>query len=211
MKNVMIVGAHYDDAELGAGGTAKRLVGEGCNVYKLTLTNNVTRSSHLHLNIEYETSVQESARAAAVLGMQELTEFEPIECSHLFYSTETMQRIEDLIYRYRIDTVFTHFRDDANQDHIEASKLCRTAARHCDNLLAYQSNFYILDAPYYPTWFVDISEYVEQKIESLRQYEGQHDRFSRLFESCIMRNKIWGYSNRVAHAEGFQVLKMLHR
>jgi LmbE family N-acetylglucosaminyl deacetylase len=211
MNNILIIGAHYDDTELGVGGTASKFVDEGKKVYKLTLTNNVTRSSHLNLNIEYETSLQESAMAAAVLGMKELTEFEPIECTRLFYSTETMQRIEDLIYRYNIDTVFTHFKDDANQDHIEASKLCRTAARHCDNLFAYQSNFYILDAPYYPTFFVDISKYVAKKIEALKQYEGQHNRFSRLFETCIERNKIWGFSNKVAYAEGFQVLKILDK
>ena len=211
MKNILIVGAHYDDAELGVGGTALKLAEEGMNVYKLTLTNNVTRSSHLHLDIEYETSLQESANAAAMLKMTELTEFKPIECTQLFYSTETMQQIEDLIYKYNIDTVFTHFKDDANQDHIETSKLCRTAARHCDNLLAYQSNFYILDEPYYPTIFFDISKYIDKKIKSLQQYEGQHDRFSRLFESCIERNKIWGYSNKVAYAEGFQVLKLLNR
>jgi len=211
MKNILIVGAHYDDTELGVGGTALKLAEDGMNVYKLTLTNNVTRSSHLHLNIEYETSLQESANAAAILKMHELTEFEPIECTRLFYSTEMMQRIEDIIYKYKIDTVFTHFKDDANQDHIESSKLCRTAARHCDNLFAYQSNFYILDEPFYPTFFVDVSDYIDKKIESLRQYEGQHDRFSRLFESCIERNKIWGYSNKIAYAEGFQVLKMLTR
>ena len=42
MKNILIVGAHYDDSELGVGGTAAKLVGEGKNVYKLTLTNNKT-------------------------------------------------------------------------------------------------------------------------------------------------------------------------
>lgn len=40
MKKVLIIGAHYDDAELGVGGTAAKLVDEGCEVFKVTLTDN---------------------------------------------------------------------------------------------------------------------------------------------------------------------------
>ena len=38
MENILIVGAHYDDTELGAGGTAAKLVRQGKRVYKITLT-----------------------------------------------------------------------------------------------------------------------------------------------------------------------------
>ena len=54
MKNILIVGAHYDDAELGAGGTAAKLAAEGKNVYKLTLTDNVTKFSQMNINVAYE-------------------------------------------------------------------------------------------------------------------------------------------------------------
>lgn len=211
MKNILIVGAHYDDAELGVGGTAAKLASEGKNVYKLTLTNNVTRSTHLHLDIAYDTSMKESGAACKVLGINEVSEFEPIECCQLFYNTDTMQKIEDVIYKYNIDTIFMHFSDDANQDHIEAAKLCKTAARHCDNLFAYQSNLYVLTKPYYPTYFVDISEFVDKKIEALQQYGDGHNRFNSLFETTIERNKVWGYSNKVKYAEAFLPLKILVR
>lgn len=211
MKNILIVGAHYDDAELGAGGTAAKLVAEGKNVYKLTLTDNVTRFAHMNIQVEYETSVAQSSRACQILGVREITEFKPVECTHLVYSTEMMQRIEDVIYRYQIDTVFMHFAHDMNQDHIEAAKLCLTAARHCDNIFQYQSNGYILDQAYYPTFFVDISDYVEQKIAALEQYGEEHNRFSRLFQINVERNHVWGYSNKVAYAEGFLPIKMLMR
>ncbi len=211
MQNVLIIGAHYDDAELGVGGTAAKLAAEGKNVYKLTLTDNVTMSEHLHLRIQYETSLADSAKACRVLGIREVTDFRPLDCCKLFYETETMQAIEDVLYRHGIDTVFLHYSADVNQDHIEASKLSRTAARHCDNLFAYQSNLYILDKPFYPTLFVDISEQMDQKIEALKQYEDQHNRFSRLFETTVQRNAVWGYSNKVEYAEGFVVLKQLMR
>lgn len=209
MENILIIGAHYDDTELGAGGTAAKLAAEGKNVYKLTLTDNVTRFAHKNINVEYETSVQQSAQACTILGIHEITDFEPVECSQLVYSTEMMQRIENVIYQYNIDTVFMHFDHDMNQDHIAASKLCLTAARHCRNIFQYQSNGYVLDQAYYPTYFVDISDYVDKKIKALEQYGEEHNRFNRLFQINVERNHVWGYSNEVEYAEGFIPVKIL--
>lgn len=211
MKNILIIGAHYDDSELGVGGTAAKFAAEGKNVYKLTLTDNVTRFTHMNINVEYETSVRQSAEACKVLGVTEITDFEPIECTKLIYNTETMQRIENVIYKYNIDTVFMHFDSDMNQDHIEAAKLCLTAARHCDNIFQYQSNGYVLNNEYYPTYFVDISNYVDKKINALEQYGEEHNRFNKLFQINIERNHVWGYSNKVEYAEGFRVIKCLMR
>lgn len=209
MENILIIGAHYDDTELGAGGTAAKLAAEGKKVYKLTLTDNVTRFSHMNINVEYETSLRQSTLACQVLGIHEISEFQPVECTKLVYSTEMMQRIENVIYQYNIDTVFMHFASDMNQDHIEASKLCLTAARHCANILQYQSNGYILNNPFYPTYFVDISNYIQQKIEALNQYGEEHNRFNRLFQINVERNHVWGYANKVEYAEGFVPIKLL--
>ena len=37
MERILMVGAHFDDVELGAGGTATKLAEQGKKVYKLTL------------------------------------------------------------------------------------------------------------------------------------------------------------------------------
>ena len=211
MENVLIVGAHYDDAELGCGGTAAKLSAEGKKVYKLTLTNNVTHFEAMNIHVEYETSIRESALACKILGVQEITSFRPVPCNQLFYTTEMMQRIESLLYQYHIDTVFIHYADDLNQDHISASKLCLTASRHCDNIFFYQSNLYILPQAFTPTYFVDITDYAEKKRAALMQYTGDHNRFHALFETNMERNRVWGYANHVAYSEGFVVQKCLRR
>ncbi len=211
MKNVLIIGAHYDDAELGCGGTAAKLVAEKKNVYKLTLTDNVTKFSQMNINVSYETSMKESALACKILGIHEITEFEPVECCQLFYGTDIMQRVEDVIYKYKIDTVFMHYTDDLNQDHISASKICVTASRHCENVFMYQSNLYVLPRPFAPTFFVNISDYIEKKKEALCQYTGDHNRFNSLFETNIERNHVLGYANKVQYAEGFIAQKCLIR
>ena len=63
MKNILIVGAHFDDAELGAGGTAAKLVKEGKKVYKITLTDNKTDFKQRGIVVDYDSSKKQSAEA----------------------------------------------------------------------------------------------------------------------------------------------------
>lgn len=209
MENVLIVGAHFDDAELGAGGTAAKLAAEGKNVYKLTLTDNVTKFDAMNINVAYESSRMQSAKACEVLGIKEITDFAPVECSKLEYTQEIMQKVEKYIFDLNIDTIFMHFNADMNTDHVAASRICLTAGRHCKNIIQFQSNGYVLENVYYPTFFVDISDYVEKKREALACYGSEHNRFDSLFEVSIDRNRVWGYSNKVKYAEGFNIIKML--
>ena len=211
MENVLIIGAHFDDAELGAGGTAAKLVYEGKKVFKLTLTDNATNFTQKGIIVNYDSSKNQSSDACRVLGVEEINDFEPVECSTLTYSKSLMQRVEKVIYDYNIDTVFIHFGTDMNQDHVAANQICVTAARHCSNILQFQSNGYILDNVFYPTYFVDVSDFIEKKKQALRCYSTEHDRFNRLFETNIERNHIWGYGNEVEYAEGFKILKFLQK
>lgn len=208
INNVLIIAAHFDDAELGAGGTAAKLADEGKKVYKVTLTDNVTDFTQKKISVGYESSKLQSKKACEILGVEELSII-PEPCSQLQYSKEVMQRLEAIIFEYQIDTVFIHFNEDMNRDHIEANNISLTAARHCANILEYQSNGYILDNEFYPTFFVNVSSYIEQKKQALAQYGSEHNRMNRLFDTVIERNHIWGYANEVEYAEGFRIVKMI--
>lgn len=209
IENVLIVGAHFDDAELGVGGTAAKLAEQGKNVYKLTLTDNVTVFKNMKIQVDYDPSVKMSAKACSILGVKEITDFVPEKCCQLYYNTEVMQRVEDLIFKLNIDTIFFHHSDDMNQDHVEASRICKTASRHCRNVFMYQSNGYILYQSCNPLFFVDISDQIKKKTDALNCYEGDHNRANRLFETIIERNHIWGYGTKCEYAEGFYPLKMM--
>ena len=208
MNNILVIGAHFDDAELGCGGTMAKLAAEGKNVYKLTLTDNVTHFEQRNIHVDMESSLSDSARACAEMKVQEITDFPLIPCNHLTYTTEIMQKIETIIFEKKIDTVFIHYDSDMNQDHIAAAKLSLTASRHCKNVLYYQSNGYTLDKPFYPTVFFDISDYYDVKKRALDHYQGDHNRFERLFDIAMKRTEIWGYANEVPYAEGFVPVKM---
>lgn len=207
MGNILVIGAHYDDAELGVGGVMARLSGEGHQVYKLTITNNETRFEQKNIEVNYTSSALQSAQAAKILGVREV-QFEPIQCNQLFYTTETMQRIEKVVYDLEIDTAFIHFHSDMNQDHVEAARIASTALRHCKTVLAYQSNGYLLNDAFYPRFFIDISETFEKKKKALKCYGREHDRYGRLFETVCKRNEVWGYCVERQAAEGFEVLRM---
>ena len=207
MMNVLVIGAHYDDAELGVGGGMARLSEEGHNVYKLTITNNETRFDQKNILVNHESSAAQSAEACAILGVHEVP-FEPVECSHLFYTTETMQRIEKIVYDLDIEMAFIHFHSDMNQDHVEASRLSSTALRHCKTVLSYQSNGYLLNEAFYPRFFIDISNTFEKKKQALKCYGREHDRYGRLFDTVCERNEVWGYCVEMKAAEGFEVLRM---
>lgn len=208
MNNVLVIGAHFDDAELGCGGTMARLVAEGKKVYKLTLTDNVTHFEQMNIYVDEKSSAEDSSDACKIMGVIEIRDFPSIKCNHLEYSTQIMQQVEAIIFNKKIDTVFIHFHTDMNQDHVAASKISLTAARHCKNIFFYQSNGYILNSKYYPTVFFDISDYYHIKKSALEKYRGDHNRFDRLFDISLKRTEIWGYANKVAYAEGFVPVKI---
>ena len=206
MKNILIVGAHYDDTELGAGATAARFVAEGKNVYKITLTNTEVKSAKMQLDIKQERAAENSRNACAILGIKELP-FNSAPYGELNYAKSIMQELENIIIDNGIDTVFFHFTNDYNTDHIAAHRICMTAARHCQNLLMYQSNPYITADAFYPNVFFDVSDYIDLKIKALECYDAEHNRQGSLFETNVGRNKVWGYGIHAKYAEGFMAIK----
>ncbi len=207
-ENILVIGAHFDDADLGCGGTMARFASEGKKVYKLTLTDNKTDFEQRNIKVGFEDSLADSQNASQILGVEELVDFPFIECNNLQYATEIMQSIERIIFEKNIDTVFIHFDADLNKDHVAASLLSETAARHCKNVLYYQSNGYVLSKAFYPTLFIDISDFYDKKAEALGAYRGDHNRYDRLFDISLKRTEIWGYANEVKYAEGFMPLKV---
>lgn len=215
MENILMIGAHYDDVELGCGGTAARFVSEGKKVYKLILTDNFVKESLFNKFTDPETSMQDSKKACEILGMQEILDFTKVPNCSLMYSTELMQRVESIISKYKIDTVFTHSKHDMNHDHVEAAQICIVAARHISNVYTYRSNIYITEEHYLPKIYWDISDYYEKKKEALASYGIEHQRnmakgLNNLFENIIYQNKIWGYAIDKLYAEGFEVIKEVH-
>ncbi len=213
INKILAIGAHFDDVDLGAGGTLAKWALQGKEIYKLTLTDNVTNYSDKNILVDYESSLIQSREACSVLGITQLENFFVERCTELIYNKRQMQQIESFIHEKNIDTVIAHYYSDVQQDHIGASIISYVAGRYCRNILMYQSNRYILPKDFYPRYFVNISDSIEIKRRALACYKGDHNRFSALFEMTIHENQALGYrtllTSKYHYAEGFHVFKMV--
>jgi len=211
VENILVIGAHFDDAELAAGGSMARWVSEGKKVYKLTLTDNVTKFSHKNIDVDFESSKIASQKASQILGVEEVTGITISPCSSLNFDKEIMQEIEAFIFQKKIDTLVMHFMHDIQQDHVSASTLSYVAGRYCKRILTYQSNRYILPSAFYPRFFVNISDTLNLKKEALSCYSVSHDRFSKLFDATINQNQLMGFSAMMedddSSVESFDIIK----
>jgi len=216
MQNILVIGAHYDDAELGVGGSMAKWVRGGKKVYKLTLTDNVTKFDRKKIMVDSESSQKESANACKVLGVIEIVDSVKLApCTELLFNKRQMQQIEGFIIDNNIDTIVTHYLSDIQQDHVHTSTISYVAGRYCDNILMYQSNKYILPTVFYPRYFEDISETIELKKKALSCYGDAHNRFNSLFDMTITQNRVDGYKINMneteSYAESFMVMKMVGR
>jgi len=208
--NVLAVGAHHDDIELGCGGTLARLAREGHRTFGLTLTNSET---HYDLRGIHRTSEQartEAKQAAAVLGLS-LVELEGSgkDNGTLAYDVELMRRLERFIEHERISLVFSHFSRDLNTDHEAAAKMTMVAARHVPSVLMYRSNWYEPAEPFDAKLYVDISDVIELKRQSLECYTTEiENRTSAWLDSFFDSHRAAGFGHGTKYAEVFEPVRV---
>ena len=162
--NILVIGAHYDDAELGAGGSMAKWVKEGNKVFKLTLSDNDTRFKDKKIYVKPHEAKSESKKACEILGVEELNDLVlPQKCTELVYNKRDMQKIEAFILDRQINMIVMHNIFDIQQDHVHAATISYVAGRYCDSVLMYQSNQYVLPVDFYPRYYVDISKTIDLK------------------------------------------------
>ncbi len=179
--NILALGAHPDDVELGAAGTlAKHIaLGHKCGIIDFTRGELGTRGTPEIRNAE-------AAKAAEVL---KLSARENLELRDGFISNDQASQLNviEMIRKYQPDIILCNAPNDRHPDHGEASKLAVRAS-----FLAGLKNIETridgeLQAPwrpkvvyhyiqYYditPDFIVDISETMDAKIESIMAYSSQ--------------------------------------
>ena len=207
--NVLAIGAHHDDIELGCGGTLARLARDGHATFGLTLTNSETHYDLRSIHRTRSQALSEAKRAAEALGLT-LVELEGCDADNgkLVYSVELMRRIETFIAERRISLVFSHWTHDLNTDHAAAAQLTIVAARHVPSLLMYRSNWYQVTQPFNGSFFVDISETVDDKRKSLECYQVEIANRSREWlDSFFDQHRTAGFGIGRKYAEVFEPIR----
>ncbi|MBT2209290.1 PIG-L deacetylase family protein [Actinomadura sp. NEAU-AAG7] len=120
---LLVVGAHPDDIEIGAGALVAKAVRAGHEVGFLILTDDPPTA---------ETRRREAVRAAAVLGVpQGLVHFAGLPDGRLRTDAATVQRVRDTMSGRRPDIVVVHTAADSHNDHVEAHRIAHAAFRGC--------------------------------------------------------------------------------
>jgi LmbE family N-acetylglucosaminyl deacetylase len=160
--NVLAVGAHPDDIEIGCGGTIAKHLSVGDKVYVLVLTNG-EKGNHTEGRKECLNSLKN-------LGVNDIF-FGNFPDGFLNDDHKTVNFIECIINKLNITRVYTHSPDDRHQDHRNCSRAVSSAARKITEILLFQGPSTTLFEPHY---FVELSESnFAKKISSLYNYESQ--------------------------------------
>lgn len=116
MVDVVCVGAHPDDVEIGMGATVATMVRDGMSVAIVDLTNGEPTPYGTP-----ETRATEAVAAATALGVQRRTLGMPNR--YLFDSVEARTELAEIFRELRPRVVFAPYPTDAHPDHIAASAI----------------------------------------------------------------------------------------
>jgi bacillithiol biosynthesis deacetylase BshB1 len=224
--HVVAIVAHPDDADIFCGGTLAKHAARGDRVSIA----HMTRGEYGGLGSDTEAEIADVREAEAhasgeVLGV-DAVEFLGFEDGRIDYSLENRLRIVDALRRYDPDIVLTHFREDMHPDHRVTSRLVTDAyymaslpLAETDHEPCDPDNVYYFGKPtsaFEPTTFVDITEYVDRKLEAIERHESQvafltehggiDAEFDSLLDGVHAEGIVLGKRTGVGSAEGFAPL-----
>jgi len=218
--NVLAVGCHPDDLEIGCGGTIAKYARDGHKVFMCAVANG--NKGHKVIQPEELAAIRkkEAENAAKVLG----ADFISLDVGDLLVNSnneDTVDKMIDVIRYTKPDVIITHNPEDYMRDHMETSKLVFNAS-FAASVKHRATKHEVLDAippimymdvvagmNFVPTEYVDISDVIEQKLEAVACHESQivwlkeHDGID-FIDFVKICSKYRGIQCGVAFAEGFR-------
>ena len=208
--NILAIGAHWDDIELGCGLTLKALKDRGHNIFS-----SVICSSQYGVNenegMKESEALKCGLRSFELIGSTYIPT-DKVSNSNLIYNKKTMQILEEIVNIKKIDTVFTHWFGDLNTDHKATWDISRTAFRNVKNFFMYQSNSYGDNVNIFtPNFYFSFNKQdYKFKEKLLSQYVTEWNRRkSRWIREIFEREQYWGHISNNDYAEGFHVAKLV--
>src|SRR6185295_2589598 len=160
--NVLAIGAHFDDVELGCGGTLAKRAKDGDNVYVYVATVSGF-SNHYNKTVRSNAIARKEAqKAMQILGVTELIcgEFKTLRVEFVdALNVEILRIVEEKA----IELVISHWPGDIHHDHQAVGKASIHSCRHVPRQLLYRSNWYHSTEDFRGTFYVDITDTWELK------------------------------------------------
>ncbi len=214
--DVLVFGAHPDDAELSMGGTIYKFTSNELRVGIIDLT-----KGELGTRGTAETRQKEAFQAAIILKVA-VRENLQIPDGNIQNTKENLVKIIMSIRKYKPKVIFAPYFNDRHPDHIDASQLIKRAmfSTGLSKLKTFdrevsqepfrpQKLYYFMQTyTFEPSFIVDISDEFETKMKAVRTYETQfHNPRSTEPETFISRPGFINYIEARSHFYGFQIGK----
>ncbi len=219
MRTILAIAPHPDDEMLGCGGTLLRHIAEGDAVHWLIVT-----AMHEQHGYDHNTIQRRAGQIAQVCKTTGFTACHELGLPTARLDTLPMSDIVTalggVVNTVQPDTLYIPYAGDIHTDH----GVVATAAKACSKWFRYPSvrRIYGYETPSETDFslpphgpgmpvqrYVDISTYLEKKLEILTLYENELDDFPfpRSRDAVIALAKMRGAAAGCQAAEAFQVLK----
>lgn len=194
--NILAIGAHPDDIEIGCGGTLIKYQNSGHAIYTLVMTDG-------SMGGENETRRQEQKASNEIIGVTKAF-WGGYKDTQLPLDNGVIHVIEKVISAIDPLFIFVHHLDDTHQDHRHLSQATISATRYIKNVLFYEvpttHNFS-------PSVFVDLDDTFERKVKILEAHESQVMKTNignmSIIDVARAQAQFRGMQARIQYAEGF--------
>ncbi len=201
--NVLAIGAHFDDIELGCGGALAKHVKNGDKVIGFIATSSGFNSVDGDVLRRDKDALKEAQNASRIIGYQLLQG--KIPTFYLEYGEDMHAMLLKIIEENCIELIYTHWSHDVHHDHRNLALCTLHVARHVNRLLMYKSNWYISDQKFHENFYVDISDTWDIKERAIKAYESEMARTGELWCSYFKNEAVNnGLKIGVKYAEAFQ-------
>lgn len=209
--NILAIGAHFDDVELGCGGTLAKHARRGDNVYVFVATVSGFTNQYNQTVRSNETALAEARDAMEILGVKELLcgNFKTLEVE--FVDALNIEILK-IVQEKKIDLVYAHWAGDIHHDHQAVAKASLHSCRHVPRLLMYRSNWYHSTLEFRGNFYVDITEHWRVKEQAIRAHITEMDRTGEKWIS-FFHNEAENAGQRIGvqFAEVFELVKWLEK
>ncbi|MEM8493939.1 MAG: bacillithiol biosynthesis deacetylase BshB1 [Planctomycetota bacterium] len=216
--NILVVGPHPDDQELGMGGAIARFAQQGHKVHVLDMTNG--EPTPLGSPEQREKEWTEATRILDGGTGNVTRELLGLPNRFVEHTIEARHQVAAVIRKHQAELVFVPYFEDAHPDHLATTNIVQDARFDAKlskidlpgepiypKRLIYYFATHLRIVPQ-PSFLIDISEQIDTKIESIRAYETQFvlpEKNAQVVEWVRQQNGFMGSRIGTAYAEPFFV------
>tara|TARA_R110000737_G_C14424717_1_gene458469 strand:- start:168 stop:797 length:630 start_codon:yes stop_codon:yes gene_type:complete len=206
---ILAIAGHADDIELAAAGSIIKHTESGDEVVLLLITHSGYASYNGQTIRTQATAALEANQAASIMGIEKIICLN-YETKKVSYGVDLIEDINRVVDDIRPDLIYTHWHGDPNQDHSAIAHATLIAARNISKILMYRSNWYRSHLAYDPKMIVDISGYMDRKVQAIEAHKSETGkRGTTWIEYFKNHNRNLGIENGIDYAESFEMIKWL--